>query len=141
MCIGLGLVTAGALWLLAPTLAGLFSDQPEVVDVSVYYLTLVPWSYAGAGAVMLTNAAFNGIGRPLPAVSLSVSRALLIYVPVAYLGASIWDVPGVFMGALCANLIAGVWAVWWHRRVCRQLEIQGVRSLDSRVFESRDLTP
>ena len=118
-CLALGVVLAVALGLLAPSLARLFSDDPEVVAVTSAYLRIVPWSYGAAGIVMVVNAAFNGIGRPLPAVAISVGRTLVLYVPLAYAAAPVIGVPGVFAAACLSDLLSGIIAYVWVRRSCR----------------------
>ncbi|MDX1579397.1 MAG: condensation domain-containing protein, partial [Gemmatimonadota bacterium] len=45
-----------------------------VLEVGAAYLWIVPISYGAAGIVMVSNAAFNGLGRPLPAVAVSTLR-------------------------------------------------------------------
>ena len=59
-----GLAAALILLVFADPIAGLFSDAPEIVSVTRLYLWIVPISYGGAGAIMVANAAFNGLGQP-----------------------------------------------------------------------------
>ncbi len=119
-CLALGGVVAIALALAAPSLTRLFNDDPQVVAVGTAYLWIVPCSYGAAGIVMLVNAAFNGLGRPLPAVAISVTRMLLLYVPLAYLGARLFGVRGPFVAAAVANLLVGGAAWLWSRHVCER---------------------
>ena len=115
-CAGLGLVIALALWLLAPALGALFSDEAGVVAVCADYLRLVPVSYGAAGLVMVVNAAFNGEGRPLPAVIVSLLRTLVIYVPLAWAASRSLGVGGIFAAACFSNLVCGIIAYAWHQR-------------------------
>jgi Na+-driven multidrug efflux pump len=118
-CLSLGVVAAALLWLLAPQLSRLFSDDPRVIAVTTSYLRIVPWSYGAAGIIMVMNAAFNGIGRPLPAVTISVVRTLVLYVPLAYAAAHLFGVPGIFAAACFSDLLSGIIAYAWVRRHCR----------------------
>lgn len=128
-CLALGAVVAIALALAAPSLTRLFNDDPQVVAVGTAYLWIVPCSYGAAGIIMVVNAAFNGLGRPLPAVAISVTRMLLLYVPLAYLGARLFGVNGAFAAATLANLLVGTVAWLWSRHVCeRELTAQNTRS-------------
>ena len=119
-CVALGLVIAGLLALLAVPLMRLFADDAAVITVGVLYLMIVPWSYAGNGVVMVANAAFNGLGRPGPAVIISSLRVVIVYLPLAYLGGRWFGVEGVFGALLVSNLATGVLAYRWHQRTCHR---------------------
>ncbi|MBN8432467.1 MATE family efflux transporter [Microbulbifer salipaludis] len=114
-CIIFGLVLAVVLWLVAGPMVSLFSDSPQVMAVAVAYLCLVPFSYAGYGFVMSANAAFNGLGHPLPATFISFLRVLGVYLPLAWLGNHFWGIQGLFVATLVSNLVLGALAWWWLR--------------------------
>ncbi len=116
-CLGFGALLAALLTAAAPPLAALFSDNPLVTQTTVTYLRLVPLAYGTAGIVMVVNAAFNGVGLPFQATGLSLIRVFGLYVPLAYLGAHLAGLTGIFGGILAANLVAGGLAFgWWRRR-------------------------
>jgi putative MATE family efflux protein len=117
-CLGLGAVLALALGLGAESLMRAFNDDPRVVAVGATYLRIVPLSYGTAGIVMVVNAAFNGLGRPLPAVAISVTRTLLLYIPLAYAAAALFGLFGVFAATATSNVLVGIGAYWWNRQVC-----------------------
>ncbi|HSJ98912.1 MAG TPA: MATE family efflux transporter, partial [Myxococcota bacterium] len=102
-----GAALALALWALAPWIAARFSEDPRVVEVAARYLRLVPISYGAAGILTVANAALNGLGRPMVATALSALRMFVVNVPVAWLGARLLGVPGVFLGIALANLLVG----------------------------------
>lgn len=110
-----GALLAAAFWALAPWLAARFTDDPRVVEVAAGYLRLVPLSYGAAGILMVTNAAFNGLGRPMAATAISALRMFAVNVPVAWLGARLLGVPGVFLGIAVANVAVGLLAALWIR--------------------------
>ncbi|GAB2520952.1 MATE family efflux transporter [Microbulbifer agarilyticus] len=119
-CLVFGVVLGLLLWLVGGPIAGLFSDSPQVLDVATAYLYLVPFSYAGYGFVMSANAAFNGLGHPLPATLISFLRVLGLYLPLAWLGNQIWGITGLFLATLLSNLVLGLVAWWWLRKHLRQ---------------------
>ncbi len=118
-CLALGVVVAIVLGLLAPQLSRLFSDDAEVIGVTTTYLRIVPWSYGAAGIIMVVNAAFNGLGSPLPAVVISVTRTLVLYVPLAYTASRLMGIPGIFAAACFSDLLSGIIAYAWFRSRCR----------------------
>ncbi|NCF81748.1 MAG: MATE family efflux transporter [Proteobacteria bacterium] len=118
-CLALGALIAILLGLFAPHLSRLFSDDPEVTSVTTTYLRIVPLSYGTAGIIMVVNAAFNGIGKPLPAVVISVGRTLILYVPLAYAASHLFGVPGIFAAACFSDVVSGIIAYAWFRNSCR----------------------
>ncbi len=118
-CLALGVVLALGLGLGSHALIRLFSEEPRVVEVGRAYLLIVPLSYGAAGLVMVVNAGFNGLGRPLPAVLVSSLRVLILYLPAAFVGAHFFGAPGIFVAASACNLLAGGLGYLWLRHRCR----------------------
>jgi putative MATE family efflux protein len=114
-CVGTGLAVAVLLALSGAWLPTLFSDNPQVTDVSTLYLMIAPISYGAYGMVMIMNASFNGMGKPMPAVHISVSRMALIYVPLAFVANRFFGITGIFVAYAFANIISGVIAYIWAR--------------------------
>jgi putative MATE family efflux protein len=115
-CALLGAGLAAVLALVGNTLVGTFSSEPEVVRIGAAYLLIVPIGYAGQGVLMVLNAALNGLGRPGPAMVLSTTRALLVYLPAAWLGDRLLGPWGIFCAASLTNLLVGLGAWrWWIR--------------------------
>ena len=83
-CMASGLVIALLLALAGNFIPTLFSQNPDVTDVTRMFLWIAPISYGAYGVVMVMNAAFNGLGKPMPAVYISVTRMMLLYLPLAF---------------------------------------------------------
>lgn len=104
-------------------IAGLFTDDPEALATAGLHMTIVPWSYAALGAAMTVNSAFNAIGKPLPAMFVSLSRTALLYAPLAFLFAWLFGLVGVFAAACTANFAAGsIGAAWFRQAFRHELE-------------------
>ena len=116
-----GALTFLALMLFARPLASVFNDDPAVINTIVLYLTVVPISYGLFGVLQLSNTALNTLNRPLHAGALMVLRMFVVYVPLAYAGSRIMGIQGVFGAAAIANIVAGVAAYFWLRRVLGRL--------------------
>jgi putative MATE family efflux protein len=120
-CLGFGLFLAVLLALGGQWIAGWFSDDSEVIQSTVLYFQIVPLSFATAGMVMIINAVFNGAGLPLHATGISLMRMLALVLPLATLGAAWGDLLGLYCGLLGANLLAGIIALVWWRKVANSL--------------------
>jgi len=114
-CLGSGIVIALLLAASSTFLPSLFSDNPAVTDVGTLYLWIVPVSYGTHGMVMVMNASFNGMGKPLPAVVVSVARMAVIYVPLAIVLDRAIGMVGIFVAYALANVLSGIVAYAWAR--------------------------
>jgi putative MATE family efflux protein len=119
-CLAFGALLTVVLGVCAPWLASAINHSPAVVEVATTYLRLVPLSYGAAGLVMVINASFNGLGRPLPAVFISVLRVLVVYLPLAFLGSRLFGVAGIFAAAAVSNAVVGFIAYRLHLVACRE---------------------
>jgi Na+-driven multidrug efflux pump len=70
--------------------------------------------------IMVMNASFNGLGKPMPAVVVSVFRIAVLYVPLAVIGMQLFAVPGIFAAYAVANVVSGIVAYLWARKTVRQ---------------------
>jgi putative MATE family efflux protein len=119
-CLAFGLVIAAFLALGSSFLPSLFSDNPDVTRVAAKFLWIAPMSYGTYGMVMVMNASFNGMGKPMPAVIVSVARMAIIYVPLAIVANIYFGVAGIFGSYAIANIIAGVFSYAWARQSVRE---------------------
>ncbi|WAF94717.1 MATE family efflux transporter [Aeromonas sp. BC14] len=112
-------------WLLAPFIAELFSDHPQVVRLIVLYLHLVPIGYGFQGMVMLLASALNGVRASSVSFLFNGLRLFVFLLPGAWLGAKLGGEQGIYLGILVANLAAGTLAWWYARHRFEQLCHQG----------------
>jgi putative MATE family efflux protein len=120
-CMAIALAIALLLAAGSGFLPTLFSQNPDVTKVTRLFLLIAPVSYGAYGIVMVMNAAFNGLGTPMPAVYISVTRMIILYVPMALLFGSWFDIAGIFAAYAAANLLSGLLGYVWARRTAREL--------------------
>lgn len=121
-CLAFGLAIALLLGFFGSEITQLFGGHDEVVTIAALYLGIVPISYGAYGLVMSVNAAFNGMGKPWPAMLISAGRVLYVYLPLAWIGQQFWGMKGIFIATALANISLGVWAWLWlkshlHRNI------------------------
>jgi Na+-driven multidrug efflux pump len=112
-CLGFGLALAIVLVLIAKPLTGLFSQSEYIQTVAVHYLWIVAFSYGAYGLVMSVNASFNGMGRPIPGVVISACRVIIVFLPLAFLGRYLFELPGLFAATTLSNLLMGAVGFAW----------------------------
>ncbi len=120
-CIVSGIVIAAGLALLSDVLPGLFSSNDDVTSITRLFLLIAPISYGAYGIVMVVNAAFNGLGNPMPGVVISVTRIVALYVPLAALGMMLYGAAGIFAAYAVANALSGVLGYFWARSNAHRL--------------------
>lgn len=134
-CLGSGLAIALLLALSGDFVPSLFSDHAEVTDVGALFLLVVPISYGAYGMVMVMNASFNGMGKPMPAVHISVGRMMVIYVPLAIVSEKMFGIVGVFAAYAIANITTGVVSyLWAHASVQAQCDLHGAPVMASEAI-------
>ena len=113
-------------------IAGLFNDNPLVVDVVTGYLAIVFPSLTLMGAMLVVMQTFNALHRPVRSMLLSVLRMFVLYVPLAYAGSALLGLTGVWWAAFAANLIAGVLAIGWFRVTFQKMHAEEVAPATTR---------
>ncbi len=119
-CLGFGLALGLVLVLIARPLTGLFSNSEAIQGVAVQYLWIVALSYGAYGLVMSVNASFNGMGKPIPGVVISSCRVVIVFLPLAFLGRALFDLPGLFAATTLSNLLMGAIGFAWLGRQINQ---------------------
>lgn len=96
----------------ASLIAMLFTRDEEVADAIRLFIWILPLGYGMQGLVILTNSSLNALHRPMIALYLSIARFFVFYIPLAWLGGQLFNLPGLFAGALAGNILMAMLA--WH---------------------------
>lgn len=106
-----GCVGAGILYAFGGSLAGLFSDKPEIVAVSDAYLEAIALGLWAAGLLFVGIGIFNPLGYPNVAMGMNGLRYVAAYAGLAALGVLVLGqspVEAVFQAAWVSYVIAGL---------------------------------
>ena len=114
-CLIFGLIFSYFLIAFRGSLPLLFSQNVTVIKSASLFLLIAPISYGAYGVVMTMNAAFNGMGKPVPAVAISLIRMIVIYVPMAYFLQYFLGISGIYLSYAIANIVSGVVAYNWAK--------------------------
>jgi putative MATE family efflux protein len=114
-----GTGVAALLVLLRESLAGLFTQDPQVLREMSDYLLIAAWGYGGYGVLIVANGALNAVDRAGTALLQSLARVALVMIPVSWLLGGLWQERAVYVAELAANLIGGAiaaislyWIFW-----------------------------
>jgi putative MATE family efflux protein len=121
-CLGYALAAAMLLWIVARPLVSLFGSNQQVIDTAALYLVIVPFSLSGFGVMLTAVAAFNALGRPMPATVLTFIKLFLAYLPLAWMLSQVAGIAGIFAANAVAHLAFGAVGYLWFRRVLDTLD-------------------
>jgi len=93
---------------MAPQIARLFNDDPEVYIVTARYLRIVSCMYGLQGFYFIVVAGLNVLKKPLKAASLSLMQMFLLTIPLSLLGSRISGITGIFLGIAVSYGITGL---------------------------------
>jgi putative MATE family efflux protein len=96
----------------------LFSDDERVIRYIAYYLWIMPAGLSAQGIFQLISGTFNAMGRPLVSAGLNISRVVLFYGPLAWLGTVLFGFPGLIGGIAATNIVTGFIAILLFRHIC-----------------------
>ena len=106
----------------APLLAGIFSDDPEVIRIAATYLRIVAIAYGMKGMILLGAEMLNVMRRPLLSAALNIGQMFVLFIPLAWIGSSLFEINGIFI-ALALSLLIGAFAARGiTRRAINRLE-------------------
>lgn len=108
----IAIIIASSSHLLAP----LLSDVPELNSKMAFALLVIPFSYGPLGLCMVVVSAFNALGLPKRAATISFVRLFIFYIPAIWLGTQGGNIMYIVIAAMGANLLAGGNAWWMLRR-------------------------
>lgn len=110
-----GLAIFAVLAIGAPWFAAAFTRDPDVAASLTIYLQVVPIGYAAGSTVGIASSAFNAVDRAIRSTVLSLLRALVVAIPVAWLGSQLFGLRGVFLGLVVAAVVAALLGLRWLR--------------------------
>lgn len=111
---------------LAVPIARLFSSETEVIRIICLFMWIVPLAYGLQGITILTNSSFNALHQPGNALLLSLIRLFVFYVPLAWLGGKLYNIPGLFIGCVIGNILTATLAWCWFNRAAKRAEQEAV---------------
>ena len=114
-CLIFGLIFSYFLIAFRNSLPLLFSQNVTVINSASLFLLIAPISYGAYGVVMTMNAAFNGMGKPVPAVAISLIRMIVIYIPMAYFLQYFLGISVIYLSYAIANILSGIVAYNWAK--------------------------
>jgi len=119
-CVAWGGTLFVAFLTLGKPLARCFNDEPTVIEAATLYLWIVSVSLGLRSIHQVVWTSLNVLNRPYDAMALEMLLAFGLWIPLAFLGARVAQIKGLYVGLALANALAGAAACIWVDRVIRQ---------------------
>lgn len=111
-----GVCMALGLWVFAGDIPRLFDDHPDVIAYTTQYLHWVPLSYPLLALMVVCNARQNSTGQPFKATFMILLKAVIIYLPLAWVTQKYMGFFGIMVALMITNALVGLLALAWSRK-------------------------
>lgn len=128
-----GLLLAVVFWFFATPIVSLFTEKPLAIQSASHYLYIIPISFAFLSIIMISSAISNGMGNPAPALIFTVTRLLLLYLPLVWLLSNWFALDGIYAATAISNICVGVIAFHWIRTQAQAGKEARERAMQRRV--------
>lgn len=108
-CVGFYLFLSPGFWL------GLFTDDALVISQGISFVRVIPLFFAFTSLSITLESAFQGFGRGMPKLLLTLFRLGVLAVPLAYLLSKSFGLVGVWYGLAVSSFVSGLVAAFWFR--------------------------
>ncbi|MFA4984891.1 MAG: MATE family efflux transporter [Candidatus Omnitrophota bacterium] len=119
-----GFIIAGVFLFIARPLGMLFSSDPEVINVLARYIYVTCFGYGFLEVHRYAGFCMIGIHRPVASAFLNTIRVIILMIPLAYFGAKIFGIYGIFWGRLITDVCSGVIGAAWTRRILKKASLR-----------------
>jgi Na+-driven multidrug efflux pump len=116
-CLAWGALLLAIFLLFGKAMATRFDPDPFVIDAASRYLWILAVSLGLRGIHNITWTSLNVLSRPYDAMALELLLAFALWIPPALVGAHFGRLSGLYMGLTLANILAGLAAWFWMRRI------------------------
>jgi len=102
-------------------IVAVINDNPGVIEATHAYLLVVSASYGFMGVSMMVGSCFTALGKPTPSLLLALTRMLLLYLPLAWIGDAWFGYRGIFVAtSVCTLMVAAAGHTWLSRILPRE---------------------
>ncbi len=111
-------------------LVGIFNENPELIDLSVHAMLIFFTFLPLIGVQIIGGSYFQAMGKPTQSTIISLSRQVLIFIPLLLILPSFWGLEGVWRAAPVADMgafiLTNIWLLYEIRKLDQIEEIEKV---------------
>jgi putative MATE family efflux protein len=103
----------------------IFTSNPEMIAIGRTMLLLLCFGFPFMAVSRVLVSVFHGLGMGMRSLILTVSYVIVIVLPMALLGAHLFDLPGLWGGMALGHFMSGLLGYLWVTKVTRGLTAKG----------------
>ena len=103
-------------WLGAGSIVGIFSDDPQVIEIGRLFLRYVAPTFGFTGIFHAYKGGFRGAGRTLTAAVISITMLGGVRLPVAWLASRPLGYEGIWIAFTVSNVAGAIIGFTWYAR-------------------------
>ncbi|MFC7132244.1 MULTISPECIES: MATE family efflux transporter [Salinibaculum] len=109
---------AVVVWLTAPAIMRVFTDNPDVIPIGADFLRIVAPTFGFTGVMRAYSGGFRGAGKTIIAAAIAIFTLGIVRLPVAWFAVIEFDfgTTGLFASFIVSNVLGAVIAYVWYRR-------------------------
>jgi putative MATE family efflux protein len=124
------LIVATLTFAFAHQITALFTMTEQAARIAgglTVFIRTMCFYYPAAALGILSSALFQGIGKGINSLIVTMVRTIILVAPLAYLYSIIlgMEMPGIWWGIVTGNTVGGIAAFVWARSVIRRLKTRG----------------
>lgn len=120
---GIGMMLAGSIifWAIPDILLSLFDPSEQMIHIGVSMLRIIAINFPFAGYAITMGAVFQALGKSIYSMYISISRQLLVIIPVTYLLSLAGDVTAIWWAFPISEIVGFTMSVWFARKIKRDI--------------------
>ncbi len=118
----MGIFSLLMLYLFGRNVAGIFSEEENVIKLIELYLLIIPITYGLSGIAMIVSVGFNAVEMPFRALNVNLIRIVVLTIPLTYIGSCVYGYEGLLYGIVAGNVLASFVSIGWLNKTYTKLE-------------------
>ena len=110
---GISLLLLSVIVIFPEELIGIFTEDKDLLAHTPRVLQLIFLSLPVMGIGFIGGAYFQAVGKPIPALVLTLARQGLFMIPLMFILAYFFGLDGVWISLPAGEVVAGIWAASW----------------------------
>ena len=108
-------------WAIPDILLSLFDPSEQMIHIGVSMLRIIAINFPFAGYAITMGAVFQALGKSIYSMYISISRQLLVIIPVTYLLSLAGDVTAIWWAFPISEIVGFTMSVWFARKIKRDI--------------------